>query len=131
MEAIVRIGDLQAFNLGYLGIHIAQRIANPHATSSPDDPEISALYTAINTIKREFLGGNWETKEDRVWAFTNKALQENRMKWEEAARFASHVLEKPISPGALRKRLERWGPDHGFSKIEKYRPRQTKSDENL
>jgi len=127
IEAIVANGPEKAWEVGALGIQIAQYIANPNTKPSLDDPEFAALYTAIDTVVHEFLGGNWKTTEDRVWAFTYKALQENRMKWEEAAHFASKVLEKPISPGALRKRLERWAPDHGFSqKIEKYRPRQTK-----
>jgi hypothetical protein len=124
IEAIVAIGNEQAIQLGWLGVQIAQYHANPDAPL--DEAPYAAVKAAITTITGEFFGRNWETEEDRVLAFTHKALLENRMRWEDAAVFATHVLGKKMTAGALRKRLERWAPDHGLPKVAKYKPRQPK-----
>ncbi len=123
LESIIILGPTKATQLTQLGMAIVQSIQGTHVEPSM---EFTWARVFIESVSEQLLGEEWTTPEDRVLAFTHRALHTNQMKWDEAADVATRALGKEISPGALRKRLERWAPEHGLPKIEKYRPRQPK-----
>jgi len=123
-ESIVILGVERAAQLLGIGALLRAQSSKTGSALTPDESAVILAFAA--TLDRELLGGPWETHEDRVHAFAYGVLQLNMMKWEPAAQFVTRALGKPITAGALRKRLERWAPHQGFPKIEKYKPRQTK-----
>ena len=124
IESIAILGMERAAQL--LGMGALLHPLNPKPGSALTPRESTLILALVATLDRELLGGPWESHEDRVLAFAYSVLQQKEMQWDAAAHFVTRALNKPITAGALRKRLERWAPDQGLPKVEKYKPRQTK-----
>ena len=91
------------------------------------DPEL-ALDAVWNGLGDPLALGidKWETEEDQLLSLCYWLLKNKTFSREQAARFASARLPKPVDKDAWRKRVDRWAEAKGLPKVEQRKQKRTK-----
>ena len=80
------------------------------------DLDTRRLHLALTAMQRYV--DQWDDPADLALTITYEQLGHSRMTLEQAATFASAMLDKPISPAAWQKRVTRWAAKKGLPAVD-------------
>jgi hypothetical protein len=125
LEALAILGEAHTVRVAQLGAEIAFGLMGMPDGAKKTQETAAVVRDMLDGLSRRVLGGEWATPEERTIVLCYRLMQQKAItSWPDAAAFATRALGREVSPGAWRKRLERWAGTTGRPPIEIYKRKQ-------